>query len=135
MTDRSKLFPPVSCLDCFNGSPGLTHNGSGITFRYQKIFVLGGDMARYKRGTPYVDVVGIVWTDAVKHDDDHRQAEPAVGMTMGTIVDADSDRIKIASEQFSDGDCRDVTAIPRGMVQRIIKIKRVYLPEFAREDH
>jgi len=42
-----------------------------------------------------------------------------VAMTVGVVVEATTDHVKLAAEVFEDKSVRDVTTIPAGMVERV----------------
>lgn len=82
---------------------------------------------------PTLALVAVVWLDATYVHDEmpHDELKPTPAVTVGKVVNMCATHITIASEVFNDGDYRQVMAIPRGMVQRIVPLKTIRLPEFA----
>jgi hypothetical protein len=85
---------------------------------------------------PVLRPVAVIWTDAVGHDTQPVPLAPAC--TFGVLVSEDKTCVRIATEEFYDGDQRGHTTIPRGMVQRIIRLTEargknghITVPEFV----
>ena len=69
-------------------------------------------------------VVGLFWTDAVFSDENDRP-RPAEMLTVGFLVSENDEQISVAHElDTDDGTFRGVTAVPRGMVQKVVKLGR-----------
>lgn len=70
-------------------------------------------------------IVLISWNDA---NFDFDPADPldfttTVGYTLGYLLKKTRKEVIVASELFSNGDIRQVTAIPRGMVRKIVTLR------------
>lgn len=71
------------------------------------------------------DIVAVEWTDAIiRSEGDHDGVYPPVkAITYGKLIVKAKRHIVVAHEEFIDedtkGDLRQVTTIPRGMVDRV----------------
>ena len=69
-------------------------------------------------------VIGLFWKDAVFSDEVERP-QPADMLTIGFLVSENPEQISVAHEIDTDsGEFRGVTAVPRGMVQKVVKLGR-----------
>lgn len=59
----------------------------------------------------------VFWTDAAEDD------RPYEAVTMGVITKLDDKQVTIVGEWFIDGDQRNKSTIPIGMVKKIITLK------------
>lgn len=72
-------------------------------------------------------LVAVQWQDATFHTE-LEGAELAQAVTVGIVVEATAVHLKTAAEFFHDGDVRDVTTIPAGMVQNIHPLGHMETP-------
>jgi len=63
-------------------------------------------------------VAAIRWRDAT-YSEEMSNSGTIVAMTVGVVVEATTDHVKLAAEVFEDKSVRDVTTIPAGMVERV----------------
>lgn len=77
---------------------------------------------------PSLPVHAIVWEDAAYSDTE--KADTVTAVTIGVILEQTARQVVIASEVFGDKTSRHYTAIPKGMVRRVVKVGNVKLPEF-----
>lgn len=68
-------------------------------------------------------VYAVYWTDATKEDDEPNGGlRPEPGVTVMIAVEIGDDYITGAGEVFLDGTKRNLTSIPAGMVEKIVRI-------------
>ena len=75
----------------------------------------------FQRGKPWphrLIVVAVRWRDATRAED-LSDAATILAMTVGIVMEATPDHIKIAAEVFEDRSSRDITTIPAGMIERV----------------
>ena len=78
-------------------------------------------LKRYLAGPPWPrqgTLVAVVWQDATLADD-IAESGTILAVTVGIVVDATSDHIKVVAEFFEDLSVRGVTTIPAGMIHAI----------------
>jgi hypothetical protein len=86
-------------------------------------------MSRSRRKAP--PHVLVVWEDAAFKMDAADLTGTSLAVVSGWLVEATEKHLKIVSEIHADGDRRQATVIPAGMVRAVIT-QRVKLPvEFA----
>ncbi len=61
----------------------------------------------------------VYWTDAAEDD------KPYEAVTIGVITKLNKKQVTIVGEWFIDGDRRNISTIPRGMVKKIITFKQI----------
>ncbi len=77
---------------------------------------------------PSLPIHAIVWEDAAYADTERPTTVTAC--TLGVILENNDKHVIVVGEAFSDSTSRHYTAIPKRMVQRIVRVGRVKLPEF-----
>jgi len=77
-----------------------------------------------------LQVVACIWKDAayMYDGDPDEPLHPEPAATFGLLVEEGEDYVKIASEIFGNGCSRQLTSIPKGMVQQIIG-SQISLPD------
>ena len=63
-------------------------------------------------------VLAVRWRDA-SFAEEIQNSGTIIAMSLGVVVEATADHVKLASEVFEDKSVRDVTTIPSGMVERV----------------
>ena len=81
-------------------------------------------------------ICAVLWIDASKNPDEtHPLPIPVPTITVGFVAEDTSDRSTLVMEVFADGDMRDKTSIPRGMILRTLLDVKITVPiEFAKYD-
>ena len=84
-----------------------------------------------------IPLVAVWWVDTVFRLEvtpakDHR---PCPVVTVGFVLEDLPDRVTIISELFSDGDTRQSTSIPRGVIKQIRTVGHVKAPAFVKKWH
>ena len=75
------------------------------------------------------NLVAVLWKDAnIHNDEDAPLPLPVPALTLGLLLEDTPDCVTIASELFADGDMRQKQTIPRGMVIRVIPLRKLQLP-------
>lgn len=77
---------------------------------------------------PSLPVHAVVWEDAAYSDTE--KTSTVVAVTVGVILENTDKQVVVAAEVFGDKTSRHYTAIPRRMVDRIVKVGTVKVPEF-----
>ena len=78
-------------------------------------------------GRATIGLYAVHWLDARFELDPNRYTlEPVLALTFGFVVKKTDKEIVVAAELFDDGSYRQSTAIPRGMVQRLEKVKALF---------
>lgn len=66
------------------------------------------------------------WRDAI--GDRHEERDPPHCCSAGWLIEANESHVRIASEIIQDGSYCEITTIPAGMVQKVIRL-RTRLPK------
>lgn len=77
---------------------------------------------------PSIAIHAVAWEDATYSDTE--QTDTVMAVTIGVILENSDKKIVVASEIFSDKTSRHYTSIPKRMVERVVRVGTVKLPEF-----
>ena len=82
-------------------------------------------LKRYSKSEGWPDqaaIVAVLWTDATWVEGSKEDAGTCLILTVGVVVEAAEDAIKVAHEVHDDKDERGVTTIPSAIIQSIIPL-------------
>ena len=82
-------------------------------------------------------ICAVLWIDASKNPEENDPLPiPVPTVTVGFVAEDTRARSTLVMEVFADGDMRDKTSIPRGMILRTLLDVRIKVPkEFAGYDY
>ena len=84
----------------------------------------------YRQGHEWPEqmtIVAVRWRDAT-YAEEISNSGTILAMTVGIVVEATGDHLKIAAEVFEDKSVRDVTTIPAGMIERVGSLATLETP-------
>jgi hypothetical protein len=81
-------------------------------------------LKRFEKGAQWpavTPIVGVLWGDATFHDGPAETAHGVIAaLTVGVVVRADKNMVKVAHEVFEDESERGITTIPAGMIRGVV---------------